>query len=431
MILLLMVAAGMSAQEVQKDEKPPALAAMVQSRFSMYASDVRWSWTRGPGAREMFYRSRVAANGDAAHERLGDGDAVLSFTEAGKPNTVTSHGYLRKKQDGQVWNYFKGMLTANVTPTDGMQASQFSVTVPDVRTIGLANSFYINDWLGENDVLHIDDHAHTFKERVIDGIHIVSAVADDNSRITWHINPDKGWNAERIVTHNPQGRVIAETDISLKLYGDTWFPETVVQRSGGMVSQIRIQEASFNEGAALAKLGPTDIGVEPGVQIIGAGGMPERSIWDGNKLVPAKKWFDAVRKGEKAYGPNVAYTLANGSSHLVPGAPKQLASGLPVNLRRVDAWEKYVEDFILKHSLRQDQTQKARQILKQCQSNRDRYLARNTNKLKKLREQGSKKQRERMAKLLEPVKEIFEKQLKPRLSKLLTRAQRAKCDCHE
>ena len=75
--------------------------------------------------------------------------------------------------------------------------------------------------------------------------------------------------------------------------------------------------------------------------------------------------------------------------------------------------------------------QKALQILKQRQSKRDRYLASKTAEMKKLSDMSKDKQRERMAKLLEPVTEIYEKQLKPRVSKLLTRAQRAKCDCHE
>ena len=427
---ILAAVACMFMQDAPGTDRPLALSAMMQARLSLAASDARWSWTRGDG-REMFYRSRVASNGDVAYERLGDAGGVLDFSQKGEPNTATSHGYLFKKQTGDTWVYFKGMLTANVTKDSDRHNDP--LPVPDVRTLGLTNNFYTKDWLGEDDVLHIDDYPHTFEVQVVDGIHQVSAIADDNSRITWHINPDKGWNAERIVTRHREGQVSGETIISLKQYGETWFPETVVQQSpGGAVNIIQIQRASFNDQAKLRKLSPTDIGLEAGVQLIGAPGKSEREIWDGERSVPAEEWFAAVKKGEKVYGPNVAYTLTHGSSHLVPGAHRQIVStGGPANLVKTDPWQKYVNKFIREHSFDKTQKQKALQILKQCQSKRGRYWARNTKRLLALRRLSSDRQKQRMAQLREPVKAIFEKDLKPRVAGLLTRAQKARCACHE
>jgi len=101
-------------------------------------------------------------------------------------------------------------------------------------------------------------------------------------------------------------------------------------------------------------------------------------------------------------------------------------------------WEAYVREFIQKYQLDDGQTQRAQSVLKECQESAQRIIQKNkpeieqldkkllalgdskdADKLKELTEIGT-----RRTKLLEPINEIFEKQLKPRLEKLPTRAQR-------
>lgn len=106
-------------------------------------------------------------------------------------------------------------------------------------------------------------------------------------------------------------------------------------------------------------------------------------------------------------------------------------------------WDQYVKDFIAKYQLDAAQTQKANDILKDCKDQATRRLARDKSKLEALdaeiakvsaakdekdkeKDKGQKliELTQQRGKLVEAVDEIFEKQLKPRLEKLPTRAQR-------
>jgi hypothetical protein len=101
-------------------------------------------------------------------------------------------------------------------------------------------------------------------------------------------------------------------------------------------------------------------------------------------------------------------------------------------------WEAYVREFIQRYQLDDGQTERAQSILKDCQDAAQRVVqkskgeieqldkkllglaeSKDADKLKELSEINA-----RRTKLLEPINEIFEKQLKPRLEKLPTRAQR-------
>ena len=101
-------------------------------------------------------------------------------------------------------------------------------------------------------------------------------------------------------------------------------------------------------------------------------------------------------------------------------------------------WDKYVKDFIAKYSLDEAQQQQATTILADCKTQATRYAdakksdiaaldaqleetkkSTDKDKSKKLADLNSKR-----TKLMEPVGKIFEEQLKPRLEKIPTRAQR-------
>jgi hypothetical protein len=102
------------------------------------------------------------------------------------------------------------------------------------------------------------------------------------------------------------------------------------------------------------------------------------------------------------------------------------------------AWEKYVREFIEKYKLNDEQAQKANTVLEDCKSQRDRYLRGRQEQIEQLDKQieelkNSKdknkathlaKLTDTRKKLMEPIDQIFEQQLKPRLERLPTRAQR-------
>ncbi|MFQ5805722.1 MAG: hypothetical protein ACE5I3_04645 [Phycisphaerae bacterium] len=102
------------------------------------------------------------------------------------------------------------------------------------------------------------------------------------------------------------------------------------------------------------------------------------------------------------------------------------------------AWEKYVREFIAKYKLNDEQSQKANAVLEECKSQRDRYLRARQGQIEQidgqiaeLKKSKDKNKAKRLAQLtdkrqavMEPVEKIFEQQLKPRLERLPTRAQR-------
>ncbi len=101
-------------------------------------------------------------------------------------------------------------------------------------------------------------------------------------------------------------------------------------------------------------------------------------------------------------------------------------------------WDKYVADFIKKYQLNDEQQQKAHGILADCKKQAQRYLksrashfARIDKQLQALRTSKDKNKSKKQSalnnqrkKLMEPIDKIFDSQLKPRLERIPTRAQR-------
>jgi hypothetical protein len=102
------------------------------------------------------------------------------------------------------------------------------------------------------------------------------------------------------------------------------------------------------------------------------------------------------------------------------------------------AWDKYVREFIAKYQLNDEQSQKANAVLEDCKAQADRYMRGRKTQIEKIDKQvetlkGSKDKNKaknlseltaQRKKIMEPIDRIFEQQLKPRLERLPTRAQR-------
>ena len=101
-------------------------------------------------------------------------------------------------------------------------------------------------------------------------------------------------------------------------------------------------------------------------------------------------------------------------------------------------WEAYTRRFIARYRLNDEQTERALAILRDCQKQGNQYLQRRRAEFEKLetrqkaaqqsQKKGTAKElaaiQTELKKLRQAIDEIFEKQLKPRLDKLPTRAQR-------
>ena len=128
---------------------------------------------------------------------------------------------------------------------------------------------------------------------------------------------------------------------------------------------------------------------------------------------------------------------AGGESKRGPSADKRDAGGKG-GKDFESAWEKYVREFIAKYKLNDEQTQKANAVLEDCEAQAKRYMIGRREQIEKFDKQiealrkskdkskskGLSELNEKREKLIEPIERIFDEQLKPRLERLPTRAQR-------
>ncbi|MCH7871982.1 MAG: hypothetical protein IID33_09820 [Planctomycetes bacterium] len=154
----------------------------------------------------------------------------------------------------------------------------------------------------------------------------------------------------------------------------------------------------------------------------------------------AKKGDDETRQqvlergSGSADGQKEARAIPEGTEDEAPGRTI-------VRSRRADEgeWERYTREFVARFKLDDQQHNAARRILRDCQEQRGRYLASKRERIDQLQKRLSANESDKADRLLRefenarrelkelkrPVVKIFEKQLKPRLDKLPTRAQRA------
>jgi hypothetical protein len=208
-------------------------------------------------------------------------------------------------------------------------------------------------------------------------------------------------------------------------------------------------------------LEPGFIGIEPGreVQVISGPQNAEVRYWDGGRLVDTAEYMARLRDGSLVPGPGVKRTMARIKASNEQRLAREKAGLEPPtltaaieNVRRYGTnrpgggvrpfeseWEAYTRRFIETYRLDDEQRQKAWSICDECQERGREYVERRRQDLRALDAEDVKLQElpkdaqpararelaERRARLLEPLQRIFDEQLRPRLDKLPTRAQRA------
>ncbi|MBI5864812.1 MAG: hypothetical protein HZB38_09945 [Planctomycetes bacterium] len=220
---------------------------------------------------------------------------------------------------------------------------------------------------------------------------------------------------------------------------------------GELVETYQISGAEFNRPSDAPKFDGTSIGLEPGMNIHPQEVRPNEphggiKLWDGKRGLSVDAFREARLAGKVEYGPTVKARQANPHN---PSTPYMTDEQRAVWMRRMEEreraenrsvplseWERYVIEFIAKYRLDQTQTQKAMQILKDCQKRAEEYLDSKKSEIDKLEQEQKKASasgdrnarenaRKKLDKLREPVDGIFERELKPRIDKLPTREQRS------
>ncbi len=425
------------------DGPPDSLRAMEHARRSINAGKFTWAvqYTdarSGTPATRNFV-SRYATRGDMIFEDRGDADGWVYHDEQGRG----THRYpqLFLTMPGELWATQEtasgGTVSRDRTPARARR-------MREIRAAGVSpTSGSIEYETGLSAIWgHADDPVVGWEERQDGAMHIVTASHRSGGKTTWHIDAERGWNPQRVEFVGPGGSVW-ESISTLEKFGSTWFPTEVRYVTNGTVTEtVTVTHAELFGENAPTRFSPTDIGFEPG-ETVGVDGDRTPKRWSGDGLVTFEEWDAQVARGDRDWGPRLKRMFERGfeSEYDTPEdieLRKLHARESRANAairRHQDLWERYTRDFIARYKLEQEQSEKAWTIYFSCRGEADKHLQRVRPEAMRLATEleaaREKKDESKIAecdaklkKLAEPIEEIFEKALKPRLDKLPTRAQR-------
>lgn len=419
-------------------------------------STARFEWSLretatggGKTAHTRFFSSRCAGDDYLIVDR-GDEDAIVQRTSDGREAAVTYKGARHAlMKGGEAWIHVEDAIDATVvTPRD---AEMFGLY--DMRRLGI-HMFGENKSIEERAADAGYPAPRYESSTTADGLEVVTATVGSGKQ-QWWIDPEKGWNVVRTAVWL-NGAKIGEARYELGLYDGVWFPKRMekFRLAAGEAEPSTVLEvlsAEFNRLEHPQELTPATIGIEVGTSLMLLNRVPPVARrWDGEKLVRFDEFRARLENGEIALGPTVARETrrlqASGikRQNQIETDPKRPNTRVdPTNgaSRFQSEWEAYTRRFIARYRLDPGQTQKALEILRDCQDRGNQYLTRRKPEFQQLeklelelksappedeRIAMEKRQRLRTKRelLRAPIGQIFETQLKPRLSKIPTRAQR-------
>ena len=358
----------------------------------------------------------------------------------------------RMRVDGLVWEHGEESLSGMIVK--GRRSGVF-----DVRAVGIAPIFSGNVSVSEGIWREEDDAPRRYSSRIEDGLHVVVAETERGTT-TWWIDPERDFSPVRV--RRQLGEHFYECKSILKQTDGVWFPESVAYFRSGYrggnepFETITIRRAEFNRPEHPARIVPELIGIEVGTNLsMHADGNVEIILsWDGGKLVTRKALFERIKAGELKLGANYSRIARAGRERQRAADKKGEPGGERHHARQrifsgtihEGFWESYVKDFIRKHRLDADQTEKAQTILKDCQERAQAHLTRHREDIAKIDKRTaelleSPESESRSAELLQlalrgdelaaPINTLFQKRLKPRLERLPTKKQRQAAEAAE
>ena len=444
---LLVRSAGLMAQD-----RPEALQRLETRRMALKTAHIEWSSVKPAtygGDHPRFFTTRLGGE-DVAHADRGDEDGIFRGPQGVSASKRQPNTMFALLDDGAAWYHEDRSWSAKYFPDGG--------SCPRLRALGLS---CVHPWWGVQETLWQNSasqpNPRKYSERDDGPYHVVKAETDVGI-YEWWLDPQRGGEPVRVIIYSKDGEVMQESRSTLKNYDGVWFPECVAffvrARNDGKepYETIRIHYASFNQPEQPKSFRPQDIGIEAGVHIQTYAKDHKLISWgevfDGEKPVPDDEYVERRRRGEIKLGPTMqreaAKNRARETAKLMgdEAAQRKTAEAPPGTLladdHRLTAWEEYTRRFILRYQLNDEQTQKAWLVCHECQAQARGHLAKIKSRLEKvesrlseLRKKGAEasdnqlsKLEEQRRQLMQPITDIFERQLKPRLEKLPTRAQR-------
>ncbi len=394
---------------------------------------------------EQFLKKNITgrlAGPDVIWVDRGDDDGVIMRTPDGTPSPVYKYPFHRLWKDGHWWEH------QELTPyASGSDRCRFGVV--DYRTLGVnygVSLRTLDESVWRDPVKQ--PSARRYREEIeAGGVHVVTAESDVGT-IRWWIDPQKGWSPVRC-TLTVNGELIAESRSHIRQFDGYWFPETVEYYLKGHkdgrepIESFTVRSAEFNRESHARRFVPEDVGIVPfvtGIKFVNADGNETASgLCDGTALVDQKEAYK--RRRELAAAADAArHSTGDGASPHDDAATPSGKQGAASAQETESAWEAYTRRFIQSYGLSQEQSQAAWQVCRDCQERARQYLARTRVDFERVekgraeldaREMPPRQRAQSVAqldgevrRLRRPIDDIFERQRKPRLDKLPTRAQR-------
>jgi len=277
------------------------------------------------------------------------------------------------------------------------------------------------------------EEPQSFEETVNGTIHQVTAKFDNGVAISWTIDAAKDYSPLKCVL-SQNDKILRSVECDYEQFEGTWFSiQAIFFENGIEISRIQVNDASFSTDDDARPLSPNDLGIFPGTTI-SREKEPYSKMWDGEKCVSLKDYFDAVKAGKvnnKEYENYLRRTEKGGQG----SRPKKFDDstyGLVDVERTPGLWVEYVRRFIRKNRLDTATSRKAWRVHKACQTDALKYLKTQRGaideldrELEKARAGGEsernavKAAEARRERKLGPVVKIFEDRLRPGLTKLV------------
>jgi len=444
-LLVLFVASPCWAQDDAERQPPRALLAFREARRQIVSGRVEWTAELPDRGRTMHYVSRYAGNGDVIFENRGDEDGWTCFESTGRGASKFPELYLASQ--GTTWKYKDTTGNATVWPPGSPKTSQ-RPELKDARAIGIfSTSESVDTPLASRGAWESrSDPVMSYEERREGDLVVVTGEHRSGSITEWKLAPEMGWNAVSVVSESPDGaRTSVENE--LRQFGDVWLPrETIYRRNGAVEAIVSIASARLNQPDDPGSFTPNDIGLGVGINLSVQTDKPGTRVkmWNGEEISDADRYHREVELGLLTPGEVMRGISERGywdSPYLAPEERRfrQLSAAkrtMQESVRSYQAlWRRYVKSFIKRYELNDEQQQKARGVLAECERSAEpiaEKLERRWGEHRvKLKEavgasdaKRAKKLRDEWRKHQEPLGNIFKERLVPALDRLPTRAQR-------
>lgn len=453
-VLLLIVGLSVNAHA----QHPPAFEKFLENRSARQMFTAHFEYSISAEGKPTMFFSSQAAGERYVTTQLRNSDGVYNYAPGNKPASPWLDRPIRTLFTTEnIWQAYDGQGQAYVFPPDQRNMHH----EPDLRRIGVHPVLLDQDF--DDAVAARGRQPATYSEEKVGELYVVTA---ETGPLTakWWIDPTRDWNVIRTEMSREDG-VTHGMDIELKYnrHDGIWFPQRVEWWTPGhdkSASVIEIHAAQFNRPEHPVELTPTAIGVEVGTLVHPQGdvGFPA-GFWDGKEVVDGQILAQRIESGELSVGPTVlraraqaraglarAPSLADWHAYHKPETTTPALRVAWIDGFVLSAWEEYTEAFIKHYQLDVEQTSAARNTCQVAQQKARDYLTARKQRFDQLRKQHDElrdfptgAQRDALAKhvarrkafaleyakAIKPTREIFERDLAARLTKLPTRAQHA------